>query len=535
MVLRDYQTDLIKKIYESWQRGNKNVLLQLPTGAGKTFIFTKIMADFSDYAIAIAHRSEIVCQISLALARWGIKHNLLVPSKIAKEIIRVHVKELGTSFFTQNSKYAIASVDSLLKKTDFNFNKIRLVIQDEAHHVLIKNKWGKAASLFPNAIGLYPTATPIRADGYGLGRFYDGIMDDLISGPSMRYLIEQGYLTDYKIFCPPSDINLINVKLSANGDYNNFQLRNATHESHITGDVVEQYLKKANGKLGVTFAVDIKSAIEIANKFKANGVNAEVITSKTPDSLRYDIMKRFKDRQILQLVNVDLLGEGVDVPALEVVSMARATQSFALYAQQFGRALRPLPGKDKAIIIDHVGNVMRHNVPDCDRTWSLASNRDRTNSNTDKKILITTCKNCFGVYARILSYCPYCQCKKVTAERSTPEQVDGDLTELNIDVLTKSRERINRIDGAPLIPHGANNIVRLSIIKNHKLRQESQFALREVIANWAGIMKHKNYSDAEIYKLFFINFGVDIATAQTLNTKKANELKTKLETIIKDI
>jgi hypothetical protein len=156
-------------------------------------------------------------------------------------------------------------------------------------------------------------------------------MDELIQGPSGRYLVNEGYLTDYRIFAPPSDLDLSTVTLSAGGDYSPPKLRNAVHKSHIMGDVVSHYLKLAQGKLGVTFAVDIEAAIEIAQAFKQAGVSAEVISSKTPDVTRHYIMRRFRNREILQLVNVDLLGEGVDVPAIEVVSMARPTCSFALY------------------------------------------------------------------------------------------------------------------------------------------------------------------------------------------------------------
>src|SRR5690606_20969131 len=155
---------------------------------------------------------------------------------------------------------------------------------------------------------------------------------------------------------PPNDIDLSGVNISASGDFSPAPLRHAVHKSKITGDVIDHYLRFAAGTRAVPFAVDIKAAAEIARDFKLSGVPAEVISSLTPPTQRQLIMKKFRNGEILQLVNVDILGEGVDVPAIEVVSMARPTQSYCTFAQQFGRALRPLPGKTHAIIIDHVNN-----------------------------------------------------------------------------------------------------------------------------------------------------------------------------------
>src|SRR6185437_8496431 len=165
--------------------------------------------------------------------------------------------------------------------------------------------------------------------------------DTLLVGPSMRDLIKREYLTDYRIFAPPSDLDLSNVNISASGDYSPEPLRTAVHKSKITGDIVAHYLKIASGKQGVTFAVDIKSAADIAAEFRLYGVNAEVISSKTPPLVRQQLMRKFRNRELMQLVNVDILGEGVDVPAIEVISMGRPTHSYCTFAQQFGRSLRP--------------------------------------------------------------------------------------------------------------------------------------------------------------------------------------------------
>ena len=539
MKLRPYQVSVMQEIYAAWNRGSRNVLAQLATGAGKTVLFSKIIADNTGPSIAIAHRVELVSQISLTLARYGIRHNIISQKQAIREIVSIHMAELGYSYYDQHAKCAVAGVDTLLRmdpKTPW-FSQVSLVVQDEGHHPLKDNKWGNAARLFPNAYGLYPTATPCRADGRGLGRHADGLMDSLVVGPSMRDLINLGYLTEYRIFAPPSDLDLSNVPISSGGDYSPPKLRTAVHKSHITGDVVSHYLKIAPGKLGVTFAVDIEAATEIAAEFRLKGVSAEVISSKTPDLLRSSIMAKFRRREVLQLVNVDLLGEGVDVPAIEVVSMARPTQSYSLYSQQFGRALRPMDGKQNAIIIDHVNNVLRHGLPDSPRQWSLDRREKRSRGVASDAIPLRVCLNsvCMAVYPRVKTHCPNCGFYSPPTIRSSPEYVDGDLLELDPEVLARLRGEIARVDGAVKIPLHLEPIAQLAVAKRHAARQKTQLSLRHAIALWAGYMQARGLSDSEIYRWFYFHFKTDIATAQTFNAKEALSLLTRIENVLVDM
>jgi superfamily II DNA or RNA helicase len=504
----------------------------MSTAAGKTVLFSNIIAEHQGRSIAIAHRVELVSQISLTLARHGIRHNILAQPASVRNIVAIHMRELRKSYYSPLALCCVAGVDTLLRMDEPWFKQVTLVIQDEAHHVLKKNKWGKAAALFPNAKGLYPTATPLRADGYGLGRHADGLMDSLILGPSMATLMVNGFLTRYRPICPKNTIDLKNVPISAGGDYSPIKLQAAVHKAKITGDIVGHYLKFARGKLGVTFCVSVAAATEVAQEFRAQGVPAEVISAKTPDLLRYEIMEKFRRREILQLVNVDLLGEGVDVPAIEVVSMARPTQSYAVYVQQFGRALRPAPGKDKAIIIDHVDNIKRHGLPDLTAPiWSLDRRQRTARSLPDDAIPLRTCLNtdCLAAYPAVTRKCPYCSHYTPPGDRSAPEFVDGDLTELDEAALHELRKEIARIDSAPRVPIHVDGIVQKSIVKKHYERQVGQVALRGVIALWAGYLKDQGKEDSEIYRMFYFKFGTDILTAQTFNTKDAGELGEQIQ------
>lgn len=469
----------------------------------------------------------------MALAREGVRHRVIGPDSLMRTCASLHMDEFGRSFVDPNGRVAVASVDTLvnLDPNDPWLPQVGLWVQDEAHHVLKDNKWGKACALFPNAYGLGVTATPVRADGRGLGRHADGLFDTMVVGPSMRELIDRGYLTEYRIFAPPSDINLAAVPVTDSGDYSPAKLKSARQESRITGDVVKHYLRIAPGKLGVTFDTDIESATQTAAAYNAAGVPAEIVSSKTPDVLRSRILRRFRNREVLQLVNVDLFGEGFDLPAIEVVSMARPTQSYGLYCQQFGRALRIMEGKSHAIIIDHVGNVERHGLPDAPREWSLDRRERRTRSAATDVIPVRTCLNetCLSVYERIHKCCPFCGHEPVPAGRSTPEQVDGDLHELSPEVLARMRGDVAVVDGDPRYPAGAAPEVTGAIRKRHLLRQQAQGHLRASIALWAGWQRSLGRDDPEAYRRFFFKYGTDVLSAQALGAVDAAELKARID------
>jgi DNA repair protein RadD len=545
MQLRPYQLDAKQSIYREWDTGVKNVLYVLPTGGGKTVTLSDIVHEHTGAACAIAHRQELVTQISLALARDGIRHRIIGPTSVVKLAVNIHMAEVGRSFYDPSAKVAVAGVDTLIRREAELKNwllSVTLWLMDESHHPLIENKWGKAIEMFPNAKGLGVTATPIRADGKGLGRHADGNFDVMVEGPNMRDLINMGFLTDYRIFAPPSDLDLGTVQISAvTGDYNKDGLRKAVRKSHIMGDVVAQYLRIASGKLGITFATDVETATEIAARFNAAGVPAEVVSAKTPDAERVAILRRFKNRELQQLVNVDLFGEGFDLPAIEVVSMARPTQSYSLFAQQFGRALRILPGKEVAYIIDHVGNVVRHGLPDARRVWSLDRREKRSREAPTDVIPVKACPQCTGVYERIYAVCPFCGFKPIAAPRSGPEQVDGDLCELDAATLALMRGEIAEIDKdaeqyrAELMAKRVPQIGQLALVKKHVEKQNTQAQLREAIAWWAGYQRAEGRPDSESYRRFFFAFGIDVMGAQALGTKEALDLTERINSHLEEL
>jgi superfamily II DNA or RNA helicase len=518
----------------------------LPTGGGKTITFGHILANWQYGGVtwAVAHRQELVGQISCALAAFEIEHQIIAPNNTVKWIMGLHTEKYGRPYYAMNAPVIVAGVQTLLRRKGLEslYEMTTGWVMDEGHHCLLKNSWGKAVSLFPEtAKGLLVTATPLRADGKGLGRHAEGVVDKLIEGPNGRWMINNGFLSEYRVFAPKSSHDamhrLSRMHTTAGGDYSQKNQVEAMGRSEVVGNIVDAYLEYAPGKLGVTFVPNVEIAGDVASQFVAAGVPAESVSSKTQDRDRQNIVARFARRELLQLVNVDLFGEGFDLPAIEVIQMARPTESFSLYCQQFGRALRPMPGKKHAIIIDHAGNVARmavkYGLPDMPPAWSLDS---RTRNKVDPDTIpVKICQKCTAVFEAFWPKCPVCGYTNPPAERSAPEFVDGDLTELDPDVLMAMRREVARVDESPnavrqrMAAAGAPGHVAGGAAKQHRLRQEAQAILRDTIALWAGWQKHHGRPDTESYRRFYHTFGVDVMSAQALGRPDAIKLNERIE------
>lgn len=559
-MLRDFQNLLKQQTYAAWGRGARNVMVVAPTGGGKTVLFCDIVAELNLATVLISHRQELVGQAALALNREQVPHGIIAPQAIQRQIITLEQEMHGRSFYSPRSDVRVAGVDTLINHdpADPWLKRVGLFVGDEGHHFANDNKWIQAAAMFPSARGLLVTAHALRADGRGLGRgpLGDGIVDELVVGPSGRAIIDRGFLCDYRLIAPPSDVHMEEADIGGSGDYKQAVVRARVHQSKtIVGDVVAHYLKFARGKLGITFAVDIESATEIATKYRSEGVTAEIITAKTPLYVRGQLMRQFRRRDILQLVSVDVLGEGVDVPAVEVVSMARPTASFQLYSQQFGRALRLMltdeqnatwndrtdaqrlaeiaaSVKPKAIIIDHVENYVQHGLPDVERTYTLNRAQRRARKEKDDGIPLRYCVNedCLEPYEATLSKCPNCGTPKPPPmRRGTPEEVDGNCFELDPKVLHAMRVEQAKIDGPARIPPGAADIVMRSIHKNHNMRRDAQHELRKAMALWAGWQQSRGLDGPEIQRTFFFKYGIDVLNAQVLGTERATDLQAMID------
>lgn len=338
MQLRDYQQQIADAVTEllATTPGASPCIVS-GTGTGKTVLMAWLVNHYgaTSYQACIAHRRELVSQIARDLARRGIKHRIVGPATMIAECRRAQLEELGFHHVDQTAKVGVCSVDTLVARDLSGDPWVRNVVIahfDESHHCCPGgNKWDRVRTqVFPNlkhCIGY--TATPRRADRKPLRGFFT----HLIEGPPMWEHMQNGFLTPYKLVTGAvSDIDLTAVSVAASGDYNPQKLRGAMKKSRqIVGDAVAIYKKYCSGSKAVLFACDVEDAVRYRDAFAAAGFSSAVVTAETKDDVRRDTLRRFKDGEIQLLMNVDLFGEGFDLPAIETVIMCRPTKSLPLY------------------------------------------------------------------------------------------------------------------------------------------------------------------------------------------------------------
>lgn len=536
ITLRPDQAALKSGVYKGWSEKKRNMLAVLSTGGGKSVIMSDIILDRHQagaWQCVMAHRNELVSQMSMHVARRGIYHRIIGAQSTVSEATAQHREEFnGKSFIRPDANTAVGSVDTIIARQDGIskwLGNIHHWYMDEAHHVLRENKWGKCIALFPNAFGLGVTATPSRADGMGLGREYDGLFDDMVIGPSMRELINLEALSDYEIAIPDSDFVVDDADFNKDGELSPKKGRAASQRSHIVGDVVKEYSARALGRKFICFATDVETAQEMAESFNAAGIPCAAVSANTPTATRNEYIRRFKRGQLTGLINVDLFGEGFDVPSVEVVIMARPTGSLAVYLQHFGRALRVLAGKKYGLVIDHVSNWKRHGFPDKVHPWTLARREKKAKKLPDPELEdLTACRSCSRPYPKVLTACKWCGAEPPVPEPASrkPQNVDGNL-------LLLTREMIAQMQAATELESPASMAERVGAVAgavagrgalNRQMEKiNAQTRLREAIAQWAGWQRHLGRSDAESYRRFYLTTGVDVLTAQALDDRQRYE------------
>lgn len=563
IALRPYQFTLDGHVSAAWNAGHRVVVMRLDTGGGKTALFGSIIERHAGSSCLIAHRKEIVAQISLTLARLGVRHNIIADAKDCRAIADLHVKETGRNYYDPGARCAVAAVDTLIKRKGLETwaSTVTLWIVDEGHHVVEDNKWHRAISMFthPACRGLLPTATPKRADGLGLGVKElggDGVAHTMVEGPPMRWLIDEGYLCDYDVICADSHLTELLGEVGKSGDWSTAQLKAASEASPIVGDVVATYGKLTRGeyhlrgygpgvRTGIVFSSDKDTATRMLEAYRRAGVIAELVTGETDPHVRRTVFKSLEAGAVHMVIAIDIVSEGTDIPALQVGIFGRSTASLAVYMQQLGRLLRPLPTpayraartreerlaaiaaspKPRALIIDHVGNFMRHGPPDRPRVWSLASTARK--SAPSGAIPMRVCLNplCGNPYYKHLVECSWCGTPAPEPPgRSSPAMVEGDMTMLDPAVLAALRGMVEEATmtveeyRAKLAAAGVPRIGQMGHAKTWASKLEAREALALVMDRWAGVCHYTHgLGDREIQRLFWHKFGVDVWTARTLD------------------
>lgn len=371
MNLRPYQQQLITDIRLQYQMGHRRVLAVLPTGGGKTVIFSHIAqsaAKKGNRVCILVHRQELLDQASRSLSVMGVAHGRISAGR-----------SMDLSHAVQ-----VASVATLARRLHLLPREfLQLVVVDEAHHTNA-GTWSKVVEHFNRAHLLGVTATPIRGDGRGLGEWYQS----MVQGPSAAWLTEHGFLANARVLAPPG-FNGAGLRKRM-GDFDSRQAEERVTEIH--GDCYSHYCKHLSGQTAIAFCCSVAHAEAVAELFRSKGIAAASIDGTMDGPTRRGLLEDLGAGRLKVLTSCALIGEGVDVPSVGGCILLRPTQSVGLHLQMIGRCLRP-SGDKVAVVLDHVGNTLRlgHHLEQQD--WSLdgIKKQDR-----EKAPSVKVCPVCFA-------------------------------------------------------------------------------------------------------------------------------------------
>ena len=361
--LRDYQREAKAAIYKMWIQ-KRSIMLQMPTGTGKTRLFASISRDLFDWGaehkkavkiLLLAHRIELIDQIDDHIGqKYNMAHALIVSKSIEQKKYSIQIGSVPTL------------IRRLSRWTDKDFD---VIIIDEAHHVKA-DSYKRILKEFPRAKVLGVTATPYRMNG---ASFHPEFDDLIVSKPVLNF-IKAHWLSEYEYYSirPNSrvqkEIDSI-TRFALDGDYLDAAMIDVMDKSEIRAGIVDSYERYARGKKGIVYTINREHNQHVCSRFVEHGYKAVAIDSETPPEERKKLVNDFKRGRIDIICNVNIFSEGFDCPDLEFVQLARPTKSLAMYLQQVGRGLRPAEGKDKLVILDNVGLYNRFGFPSARRHW----------------------------------------------------------------------------------------------------------------------------------------------------------------------
>lgn len=412
IVLREYQATALEGIREAYRQKKRAPLLVAPTGSGKSAMLGYMLANTKRRSLILAHRRELVEQISASLP---VDHGIIAAGRTSNDL-----------------PIQVGMMQTVVRRLD-RLPQFEWVISDEAH-LSASPTWLRVLKHYGSALHLGLSATPTRLDGKSLGDHFDAI----VQGPTIKELVALGHLSPCRVFAPPVDFGKLRT---VRGDYDMAEAERALDRASITGDAVDHLKRICPERKTLVFCCGIKHAAHVAEQFRDAGFSATSVDGEMSD--RNERVRDFRSGKIQVLVNVDLLTTGFDCPSISAGILLRPTQSLALYLQMIGRLLRVFPGKSDAVLLDHVGAVLRHGLPNADRDWSLDSAETKARKATQATIATRRCKVCFAVFEPHHIACPHCGAVAATESRRI-EQRAGELVEI-----TEEMERTERLASAP--------------------------------------------------------------------------------------
>lgn len=421
---RGYQTEAVQNLRAGLASGYQRQILSSPTGSGKTeigMILVRGAVTKGKRVAFLCNRINLVGQTSARFFRAGIAHGVIQGANTSRTYENV----------------IVASIQTVARR---GMPEVDLLVIDEAHGVAGSKDYRKVIAQHGGpVIGL--SATPFSK---GLGKDYADIggalFEQMVVAATIQDLIDQGYLVDCDVYAP-SQPDLSKVKITA-GDYNEKELGEAVDKPTLIGDIVTNWMKYARGTPTVCFATNIAHSKHIVEQFAAAGVVGEHIDCYTDETERAAILERVAAGQTMVISNVGILTEGWDFPACKTMILARPTKSLIRYLQMAGRVLRPAPGKERALILDHSGTVQSIGFPTDDFPMVLCDGKPKqtTGSVRKEEKKPTKCPQC-SYLKKGGGKCPVCGFQ--AQKQNTTEHAPGELVPLT----KKEKAKKAKLDG----------------------------------------------------------------------------------------
>jgi DNA repair protein RadD len=430
--LRQYQVDSINDLRKAILKGHKRIVLMCSTGSGKTTIASEMIRKANakgKKCLFLADRIELVEQTSRRLDYEGLDHGIIM---------------------ADNPRYKPHSLNQICSPQTLARRKTPpadLVIIDECHVAYGIHK--KMMAAMPNTVFIGLSATPFTK---GLGKMYS----NLVIGATTAKLTDEGYLVPVKVFAP-SKPDLTKIRTIA-GDYDEKELFARVNKPKLVADIVETWIKRAENRPTIGFAVNVLHSQFLCESFKDKGIRAAHIDSYMPKAQREQIVADFKSGYIKVLFNVGILDKGFDYPEASCLIMARPTKSLMVYIQQAGRVLRTHESKEDAIILDHAGNTQAHGFVTDDLPQELddgiKKKVERTEKIQDEKGSI--CPSCSYVKKRHEYTCSCCG--------FVPKKKDAGIDVEAGDLLEITRKKVTLADKQKLY----SELLHVEIEKGYK-------------------------------------------------------------------
>lgn len=430
--LFDDQNELVNKVRHQ-MRTSKAVLLQSPTGSGKTSMAIHMITSARDKAnktIFAVPRKDLLEQTSNSFNLYGAEHSFIASGKP----------------YNPHSQTHIGMIDTMARRLD-KLPSAKLLIVDETHYgqgsldKVINHYKAQGAWI----LGL--SGSPVKSNGKGLDCWYD----TMVQGKSIRWLIDNKRLSEYVYYRGVSKPDLSRIKIS-NGEYNQHDLAGyMEHETAIIGDCVRDYKSRCLDKIHITRCTSIRHSQKIAEEFRNQGIIAAHVDGETPMDERKKIYTAFAKREIKVVTFSNLLNFGFDLEqtvgfpvTIESGSDLKPNKSLAEITQFRGRLLRMK--EEPAVFNDHVNNWIEHGYPCFPREWSLEGEKKGTREGVEKAIPIQSCSKCYFVAKPWGLICPNCGDIREIQSREV-EQVEGELLEVTKEMIMQQKVQARQEQG----------------------------------------------------------------------------------------